>query len=58
MVTIATVVIAIFTVVLSIVTYWYARTANKILSESQRSRQATESLADSSQQSTQIMKQH
>jgi hypothetical protein len=56
MITTATVVIAIFTIVLSLVTWLYARSTKKILLESQESRKATQSLADSSKESLQLLK--
>jgi hypothetical protein len=57
MLTIATAIIAAFTIVLSVATYWYARTTKRILLESQKSREATESLAESSRESIQLLKQ-
>jgi hypothetical protein len=57
MITLATVIIAIFTIVLGIATIWYAYITKRILWESQKSREATESLAQSSKESIQLLRQ-
>lgn len=48
---------SISTIALVFVTGYYAWSTHKILTESQRTREATQSLAESSRQSVQIMKQ-